>query len=215
MISGNEIKVADKNSEYFGVPSSQLMENAGKGVAEFVINNLKPTNILLFCGTGNNGGDGFVAARYLAKKCKVAVFLTGKENEIKTKIAKDNFNKLKNIDVKIYTHDHLNKIDDLLGESDVIIDSMLGIGLTDGLREPFYTIANKINSQKNKKVISVDMPTGLETTLAVQPDYTLTFHDVKEGMNKNNSGNIRIVDINIPIDAVDYVGPGELSVYYP
>lgn len=215
MISGNEIKVADKNSEYFGVPPSQLMENAGRGVAEFVINNLKPTNILLFCGTGNNGGDGFVAARYLAKKCKVAVFLTGKENEIKTKIAKDNFNKLKNIDVKIYTHDHLNKIDDLLGESDVIIDSMLGIGLTGGLREPFYTIANKINSQKNKKVISVDTPTGLETTLAVQPDYTLTFHDAKEGMNKNNSGDIHIVDINIPIDAVDYVGPGELSVYYP
>lgn len=215
MISGNEIKVVDKNSEYFGVPSSQLMENAGKGVAKFVINNLKPKNILLFCGTGNNGGDGFVAARYLVKKCKVGVFLTGKENEIKTKIAQDNFNKLKNIDVKLYTLESLNKIEELLEKSDIIIDSMLGIGLTSDLREPFHTIVNKINSQKNKKVVSVDMPTGLETNLAIQPDYTLTFHDVKEGMNKNNSGNIHIVDINIPIEAVDYVGPGELSVYYP
>ncbi|UCF12646.1 MAG: NAD(P)H-hydrate dehydratase [Thermoplasmatales archaeon] len=215
MISGNEIKVVDKNSEYFGVPSSQLMENAGEGVAKFVINNLKPKNILLFCGTGNNGGDGFVAARYLVKKCKVGVFLTGKENEIKTKIAQDNFKKLKNIDIKIYTPDCLNKIDDILEKSDVIIDSMLGIGLTGDLGEPFHTIVNKINSQKNKKVISVDMPTGLETNLAIQPNYTLTFHDVKEGMNKNNSGNIHIVDINIPIEAVDYVGPGELSVYYP
>jgi NAD(P)H-hydrate epimerase len=215
MISGNEIKVADKNSEYFGVPTLNLMENAGKGVAEFVTNNLKPKNVLLFCGIGNNGGDGFVAARHLAKKYKVTVFLTGNQNEIKTKISKDNFNKLKKTDVKIYTYNHLDKIDDLLEKNDVIIDSILGIGLSGILREPFYTIVNKINSQKNKKIISVDIPTGLDTNIAIQPDYTLTFHDVKEGMNKNNSGDIHIVDIKIPIEAVDYVGPGELSVYYP
>ena len=79
MISSKEIKVLDKNSEYFGTATSQLMENAGKGVADFVIKNLISIgkNIIIFCGTGNNGGDGFVAARYLAERCKVSVFLTG------------------------------------------------------------------------------------------------------------------------------------------
>ncbi len=91
---------------------------------------------------------------------------------------------------------------------------MLGVGLTGNLREPFYSIIKRINSQKNKKVISVDTPTGLGTNLAIKPDYTITFHDIKENMNNNNSGNINIVDIKIPIEAIDYVGPGELFVYY-
>ncbi|MFW6121827.1 MAG: NAD(P)H-hydrate dehydratase [Petrotogales bacterium] len=213
MISGREVKVADKNSEYFGIPSTQLMENAGKGIAEFVTDNLKSKNILFFCGTGNNGGDGFVAARYLSEKYNVSLYLIGKK--IKTKVAKNNFNKLKKTSVIIYANDHLNKVDDLLTETDLIIDSMLGIGLSGSLREPFHTIVNKINSQKNKTIVSVDMPTGLGTDFAVKPDYTITFHDIKEGMNKNNSGDIHIVDIGIPKEAVTYVGPGELSVYYP
>jgi len=215
MISGNEIKVIDKNSEYFGVPPSQLMENAGKGIAEFIINNFKSQKIVIFCGVGNNGGDGFVAARYLTKKYKVTIFLVGKENVIKTKIAQANFKKIKNTGIKIYDLNNQNIIDDLLKNNDIIIDSMLGVGLTGNLREPFYSIIKRINSQKNKKVISVDIPTGLGTNIAVQPDYTITFHDMKEHMNKNNSGKIHVLDIRVPIEAIDYVGPGELSIYYP
>lgn len=213
MISGKEVKVIDKSSEYFGVPTINLMENAGKGVADFVINQLNSENkkIIVFCGTGNNGGDGFVAAMYLAKTCKVSVFLTG--DKVKTDNAKENFAKLKKHDIKI--HNDLNKVDSLLGENDIVIDSMLGIGLMGELRDPFSTIVKKINSVKDKTIISVDVPSGLGTNLAIQPDYTVTFHDVKEEMNKDNSGDIHIVDIGIPKDAVKYVGPGELSVYYP
>jgi len=67
MISGLEVKILDINSEYYGVPTIDLMENAGKGVAEFVSNNFKTDEkeILIFCGLGNNGGDGFVSARQL------------------------------------------------------------------------------------------------------------------------------------------------------
>jgi hydroxyethylthiazole kinase-like uncharacterized protein yjeF len=61
----------------------------------------------------------------------------------------------------------------------------------------------------------VDVPTGLGTSLAVIPQYTVTFHDRKEGMNEKNSGTINVVDIGIPNEAITYVGPGELSVYYP
>ena len=213
MISEKEVKVLDKNSEYFGVPNSKLMENAGKGVADYIINVLKPKNkkIIVFCGTGNNGGDGFVAARYLAKKYKVSVFLTGKD--IKTDISKSNFNKLKKTDVKIYTK--LSEVDKLLLDNAIVIDSLLGIGLSGDLREPFNTIVKKINSTKNKTKVSVDISTGFGKNLAVKSDYTVTFHDVKQEMNKKNSGEIHVVDIGIPKDAVNYVGPGELSVYYP
>jgi NAD(P)H-hydrate epimerase len=213
MISGKEVKVLDINSDYFGVPTFKLMENAGEGLADFIIKNIDAKNILFFCGTGNNGGDGFVAARYLSKKYNISVFLTGEE--INTNIANENFSKLKKTNAKIYTHNHFDKIDNLLDENDVIIDSLLGVGLSGNLRAPIDDIVKKINSKKNKTIISVDVPTGFGTNLVVKPDYTITFHDIKKGMNKDNCGDIIVVDIKIPNEAVEYVGPGELSVYYP
>jgi len=216
MISGREVKVSDKNSEYFGTPPYKLMENAGKGVADFVNQiGLGKKKILVFCGTGNNGGDGFVATRYLMEKHDVTLFLVGKENDIKTEISRNNFDKLKKMKVEIYDIDSLDKIDELLSENYVILDSMLGIGLSGNPREPFFSIIKKINAAENKTVLSVDVPTGLGADTAVTPEFTVTFHDQKEGMNDNSCGGVKVVDIGIPRDAIDYVGPGELSVYYP
>jgi NAD(P)H-hydrate epimerase len=97
MISGKEIHVLDRNAEFYGVPAKQLMENAGKGVADFIIKELKPKakDILILCGLGNNGGDGLVASRYLSQKLKVTVFIVGKPEKIRTKISKTNYQKLK------------------------------------------------------------------------------------------------------------------------
>ena len=213
MISEAEMKVIDRNSEYFGVPTLQLMENAGKNVSEFVRTTIKNTkkNILILCGTGNNGGDGFVVARYLTQYYKVSVFLAG--TDIKTEIAKKNFQKLQTCEVKIYSS--LKDFDRLLTENDILIDALLGTGLTGELKEPYMTIVKKINETQNKIIVSVDVPTGLGSTHRITPDHTVTFHDRKEGMNEKNSGKITIVDIGIPQEALTYVGPGELSVYYP
>jgi NAD(P)H-hydrate epimerase len=189
------------------------MENAGKSVSEFVRTTVKDTkkNILLLCGTGNNGGDGFVAARYLTQYYKVMVFLAGAE--VKTEIAKKNFQKLQTYEVKIYYSPR--DLDRLLAENDVLIDALLGTGLAGELKEPYSTIVKKINETKKKIIVSVDVPTGLGSAHSISPDYTLTFHDRKEGMTDKNSGKITIVDIGIPQEALTYVGPGELSVYYP
>jgi len=216
MISDREIKVVDINSEFFGVPSHKLMENAGKGLADFILNEVKPkeNKILIICGLGNNGGDGFVATRYLRNK-KISLFLTGKEKQIKTKIAKNNFKKLKKLKIEIFDINDINKFNNLLGKNQIIIDSMLGIGLTGELRDPYKRIVEKINNSKEKIIISVDIPTGFGTKTFVKPNYTVTFHDIKEKMNKKNCGEIKIVDIGVPKKAIDYVGPGELKVYYP
>jgi NAD(P)H-hydrate epimerase len=216
MIQSSEIHVLDKNAEFHGIPTTTLMENAGKHVADFTLNQIKSAkNIIVFCGTGNNGGDGFVAARKISKKFNVSVFLAGKTSDIKTDISNKNFQKLKKTNVSIYDIKSSEKIDKLISESEVIIDSMLGIGLSGNLKEPYFTIVKKINNAKNKKIISVDVPTGLGTKTSVKPDYTITFHDVKNGMNKKNCGHIIIADIGIPTKSEEYVGPGEIITYYP
>jgi NAD(P)H-hydrate epimerase len=213
MISEAEIKVLDRNSEYFGVPTLQLMENAGKGVADFIKKTVKnkEKNILILSGPGNNGGDGFVAARYLTQYYKVTVFLAG--TELKTDLAKKNYQKLQTFEMKIQTSPR--DLDTLLAENDVIIDALLGTGLSGELKEPYTTLVKKINAAKKKTIISVDVPTGFGTKLSINPIYTITFHDVKQGMNQKNSGTIHVVDIGIPQEALTYVGPGELSIYYP
>jgi ADP-dependent NAD(P)H-hydrate dehydratase / NAD(P)H-hydrate epimerase len=218
MLTGKEIHVLDINSEFYGVPAIKLMENAGKNVADLINKKLKlkNKNILIFCGTGNNSGDGFVAARYLSEKHNVTVFLTGKPNDIRTNISKKNFEKLKNRKkIKIDTTNDISKIIDLIPKNDLILDSMLGIGLSGELREPYNTIVKQINKTKNKTIISVDVPTGLGTNNYVKADYTITFHDIKKEMNTKNSGKIIIADIGIPKKAEEYVGPGELKIYYP
>jgi NAD(P)H-hydrate epimerase len=217
MISVNEVKVLDINSEFFGVPTITLMENAGKNVAYFINKKLKlqEKNIIIFCGTGNNGGDGFVAGRYLSKDHNITIYLTGKNSEIKTNISKKNFKKIQNTKIKFYDTNSKLKIEDLISKNNIIIDSMLGIGLSGNLREPYSKIVKKINVSKNKTIISIDVPTGLGTNMSIKPHYTITFHDIKKGMNNSNCGTIQIVDIGIPKKAIDYVGPGELFTYYP
>jgi len=217
MLPPLEVKVLDINSEFYGVKTSLLMENAGKAVAEFVTKNFpNKRNLLFFCGTGNNGGDGFVAARYLAKRYKISLVLLGGKNKIKTKIAKENFEKLKNYKIGIFELDKLSqdKLDHLIRDADIILDAMLGIGISGEPREPFRSIIEKVNSSK-KTVISIDVPTGFGSKISIKPDVTITFHDIKEGINEKNSGKIIIADIGIPEKAVKFVGPGELVVYYP
>jgi len=214
MITANEVHILDINSEYYGTPTISLMENAGRGIYNFIKNELKTKekNILIFCGKGNNGGDGLVAARYLSKKYNVTVLLLGKQ---KTDISKKNYQKLKNSSVKIIDIKEIDKLDKIINENNTILDSMLGVGIKGNLRTPYSEIVKKINKSKNKTIISVDIPTGFGTKNAIKPSYTITFHDIKENMNKNNCGVIKTVDIKIPKKAVEYVGPGELQILYP
>ena len=193
------------------------MENAGRAVAEFIHTTLKTEqkNILVLCGTGNNGGDGFVAARYLSQHYPTTLLLLSSPNDIKTDIATANYHLLTKTNVQTYTKKDIKHLPELLSSHEIIVDAMLGIGLTGKLREPYTTTVNLINNTPHNTIIAVDVPTGLDSTPTIQPTYTLTLHDLKQGMNKNNSGSIKIIDIGIPPQASTHVGPGELMVYYP
>ncbi len=212
MIPFEEVSVLDRNAQYLGVPTSQLMENAGKAVADAVMKryNLARKKVLVLCGTGHNGGDGFVAARYLRVHCEVTVVLLGEEKNLSSDLARLNFSKIRG---KVKTLILPANVGELIGASDIIIDAMLGVGLKGKLREPFASIVKRLNAS-HKQVVSVDVPTGLGTDLAVKPTVTVTLHDMKEGMEGARCGKVLVADIGIPKEAQTYIGPGEF-VYMP
>ena len=215
MITGKEVKVLDINAEYYGTPPDKLMEHAGKNVADYIEKNTKNPKIVVICGPGNNGGDGFVAARYLSKKFPVTLFLVGKEEKIHTDIAHINFSKLKSLPITLYDQRHLDKLFSTLTESTVIVDAMLGVGISGELRPPYDEIVSMISKLDDKLIVSVDIPTGLGTKKTVHPNTTITFHDKKPDTTETNCDQLIITDIKIPKKAQTHVGPGELSVYYP
>lgn len=215
MITGKEVKVLDINAKYYGTPPEKLMENAGKHIAEYIKQKYTNPKVLILCGPGNNGGDGFVAARYLSKLFSVTLFLIGTEEDIRTDIARMNFSKLKSLAIDLHDRRHIDLLPSCLNEATIIVDAMLGVGIQGVLRKPYDEIVMQINQQKNKDIISVDVPTGMKTKTAIHPKITITFHDTKPDMDKKTCGTIIIADIQIPKKAQTQVGPGELSIYYP
>ena len=207
MIPFKEVKVLDINAEYAGVPPETLMENAGRSVARAVEERFGGSKrICVVCGTGNNAGDGLVAARHLSEKNSVYLAFVKGPDKLRTSVARRNFYRAKNrVSGFISGPEELQTFD-------IVIDAMLGIGITGAVREPYLTWINAINAS-GVPVVSVDIPSGLGTARAVRPVLTVTFHDAKYGMTQENCGEIRIADIEIPEDAARYVGPGEF-VYY-
>ena len=208
MIDPIEARVEDINAEVLGITGSQLMETAGKLAAEEIMKLSKPSKIAIICGTGNNGGDGAVIARHLDEAgWRVTLALVKLKTNIKSDISKSNYFKASK-DVTVIE----NANPEILSSHLFIVDAMLGIGLKSTPKEPYATWIRHIN--KHKKVISIDVPSGLGTELAVKPFMTLTMHDSKTGMNEENSGKIIILDIGIPKEASEFLGPGDM-VFYP
>jgi NAD(P)H-hydrate epimerase len=200
-ITHEEMQKIDMNSAFFGVSRLELMENAGRKVAE-VLNSkfvLKNKKIAVLCGTGNNGGDGFVAARILSEKgADVEVFLAG---DVKSDEAKKNLELLCKKGIKISKKIEI--------DADIVVDALLGTGIKGELKEPIKSIVDKINACRGFKV-SVDVPSGLDLNgkgYCVNPNLVITFHKMKKGLEKFNTV---IEDIGIPPEAETHVGPGDL-----
>jgi len=197
MISPLDSRVLDANSESLGVEVDVLMANAGEALADVITDLYSGKRILFVCGTGNNGGDGYVAARLL--EADVAFF-----KEPRTAPAMNAFRKLDNRPIQFD--------EKILYEYDVIIDCVLGTGVSGKVREPYAGYIRAVNASK-KTILSCDVPSGFGTDIAVKPDVTVTFHDVKEGMDEKNCGSIIIADIGIPPEAYEFVGTGDMIRY--
>lgn len=203
MITAMDSRVMDANAEALGVPVSVLMDNAGKAVARFLEDRFPTERILFVCGPGNNGGDGFAAALRMDPK-RVCVALLKKPSSIHTDIARERYSLLE-CPIEAYSSSCLDGCD-------VIVDCALGTGISGNVRDPYLTFINDANAS-GKTIVSVDVPSGLGTSTVIVPEYTVTFCDVKQGMDNDSCGTIIVSDIGMPEDAYRIVGPGDMQRY--
>lgn len=217
--TSSDIYRLELNSEYLGISTLQLMENAGKAVADEVLSRFDTkSKVIIFCGTGRNGGDGMVAARYLASMdYDVTLILVGKEKEIRDNLTEANWKALKSMLLSVKIEDFSNNIE-FQYDCDVAIDAMIGIGAKGILRQPYIEAVRQFNRLKGYK-ISVDIPTGMDSNNGkilgdtIKPDLILTFHGIKKGLAKRKTQfETKIVSIGIPKEAELFVGPGDVKL---
>ena len=177
-----------------GIPGVVLMENAGRSCAELIKEKLKAINepkVCTFCGTGNNGGDGYVIARHLLNSgFKIIVVLCGDRMKVKGD-AKINLDILEKSGLPI---EQLNlKEDDVparvkafTADADMIVDGLFGTGLSGTLRDDYIQLIETINAC-DCPIMAVDIPSGLDCDsgkplgTAVKANCTVTFVAVKKG----------------------------------
>jgi len=210
-ITVQQMMQIEENGHQMGFLRKFMMENAGAASVKRLIEkfgDIKSKSVLVFAGLGNNGGDGLVIARHLSGYgSNVTVFLLGEPDNIRSEECSWNWNLLEKIkSVKLFTGGNLDHLNNL--EFDIIIDAVLGTGISGKIREPqasAITFVNKSNAFK----LAVDVPSGVDPDTGnknsphVISNITVTFHRMKVGMPKAQDvcGEIFIEKIGIPIEA--------------
>jgi hydroxyethylthiazole kinase-like uncharacterized protein yjeF len=163
ILTADEMRTVDRvSTERYGIPSIDLMRHAGTAVARFVLNEFPDAkNIGVLCGKGNNGGDGFVAARQLAEAGRdVAVLLLGKPSDLKGD-AQTVFNEMGFQPILAPDEAALNnpEVEYLLNAPDLFLDAVVGTGFKPPLRGVAAALRDQINSLSTP-VVAVDLPSG-------------------------------------------------------
>ena len=223
-IGAEAMRGADKRAQAMGVPGTRLMENAGCAVAAAVKALAIKTDrwgsgpILILCGPGNNGGDGFVAARYLSRQgARVVAVLVGSENRPVGKDALRNWDRLEGETNVERIHTPVSRDVIILGQgvekAAVVVDALLGTGVVGPLREPIRAAVDLIGRARRAGVpiLAVDTPTAVDLTSGdlsdpvVQAHVTVTFHRPKSGLLAKRgaavAGRVLVAPIGIPQDA--------------
>ena len=185
----SEMQAMDRIAiEDFGIPEELLMENAGLAVTFVVLNEfgIRDKTFLVFCGTGNNGGDGLVVARKIhSSGGTVRVFILGDPSRFKG-AARLNLDIASRLPIEIRPIESTKAIEPDIGHCDAIVDAILGTGLTRDVAGLYHDAIQAINGS-GKTVFSVDIPSGVHGDMgtvmgaAVRADYTVTFGLPKTG----------------------------------
>lgn len=214
VVTTAEIREIDQRAiEDYGIPSVVLMENAGSEATrqiESIMGNLYNKKIAVFAGKGNNGGDGYVVARYLYNQgAKVKIFLIGS----KTDVTGDAL-----INLQIITHMGIDvievandgdwdKVKIAMTFTDCLVDALVGTGFTGQLCGNMAQVVESIN-KTNKVVIAIDIPSGVDGDtgqirgVAIKAHHTITFSLPKQGLllypGASYAGDVSVTDIGIP-----------------
>ncbi len=212
-----QMKAAEQLSNEMGVTYQRLMENAGCAAASFIRRELRAIvgrNFMIFCGSGNNGGDGFVVARKLFEEgANVITVLCG--GEPRTEEARYMYSCIIRAEMTVLdiTEDR-TKVDELIEGADYIVDALFGTGFSGEFRGPAGEAAGLINSSKAVK-ISLDIASGVNAETgeiasgAVRADLTVAFDSLKPGHlllpGREYCGSSAEVDIGIPHEVLEQV----------
>jgi len=197
-----------------GVPGVVLMENAGRSCAELIKDKLKDVavpKVCIFCGTGNNGGDGYVIARHLLNSgFEVVVVICGNREKVKGD-AKINLDILERLGLPIEQlnlkdGDVPDKVEAFAADADMIVDGLFGTGLSGQLSDDYQQLIETINAC-DCPILAVDIPSGLDCDAgqplgaAIRASYTVTFVAVKKGFASESAakytGEIFVASIGI------------------
>ncbi len=212
-ITVKQMMQIEENGHQMGFLRKFMMENAGASAVKRLsekFENLNSKNILIFAGLGNNGGDAFVIARHLAGYgSQVTVVLLGQPEKIKTEEGRWNWELLEKMNsIKLITGEKTS----FEFNADIIVDGILGTGISGDIREPYASAIKFVNDSKAFK-LAVDVPSGLDpdtgntSNVFVKTDVTVTFHKMKIGMPKRKDlcGLIYVEKIGIPPEAEEGV----------
>jgi NAD(P)H-hydrate epimerase len=201
----------------FAMSSLVLMENAGRGLADQFGALQLASPVLICCGTGNNGGDGFVMARHLdLRGVPVRVFVWGEVNRFSTDAA-CNFEILKRCAIPIVvcgTDAAGERLAAAIASSNCIVDALLGTGAKGEPRPPLDTVIAQLNASPVAK-LAVDIPSGLDCDTGkpaahtIRAAHTCTFVAAKVGFAfseaKPHLGSVHVLDIGAPRVLVESV----------
>jgi hydroxyethylthiazole kinase-like uncharacterized protein yjeF len=225
ILTAAEMKGVDRlTAARYRVPGLALMENAGRSVAEFIrsrFSSLAGRRIVVLCGKGNNGGDGFVAARHLAKMgARPIAYLVGNPREVKGEAA-TNLKRWKTagrlvVDRGSGAGDWMPLSPDL-----IVVDALLGTGVRGPLEGRLREVILGVNAREaGCQVFSVDIPSGLHADTgdvqgaAVVADFTITFTAPKPGMTLGaggaHVGQLLVRQIGSPPELIEEIGKGKL-----
>lgn len=239
LVTANEMQKMDRMTiESFGLPGRILMENAGRGATQFFLEQFKEAKnkrIGVIAGRGNNGGDGFVIARYLAqKRINVTVYLLSKHQKVSGDAAA-NLKLLPPLKVPVIElpdAESFSAHETAMRHEAIWIDAILGTGLRSDVKGFFKNVVDFINGL-NKPVFAVDIPSGLNSDTGrpcgtcIRADATATFAFAKTGHflspGADYTGNLKVIDIGVPPHIADDIGPLQYlltpdlirTVFYP
>ena len=219
VVTAGEMQAIDRSAiEDYGIPGQILMENAGLAVASLIHENvpdLLEKKVVIVCGKGNNGGDGFVIARHLfIDGITVDVLLMGRRQQLKSdaRVNADIAFKM-GIPIHEVTEKNLTTYNHLFRHSHIIVDALFGTGLSKPAGGLHEKVIKKINASK-KYVVSVDIPSGIDSDSGhligphIKADITAALALLKRSHllfpAAESIGEVQILDISIPPEAVDH-----------
>jgi NAD(P)H-hydrate epimerase len=216
-LSRDEARALDRRViDEFGVPGVVLMENAGRGVAELLLRIGVQGQVVVCCGRGNNGGDGFVIARHLDNAgVLVRVLLFAKPDEL-TGDAAINYHILArsgpSIRIMAPSEFDAEQLRQELAVADWIVDALFGSGLSGPLRPPFDQIVAMINAAA-ARILAVDIPSGLDSDTGqplgptIRAHHTATIAAMKHGFTQPAAqpwlGRVHVVEMGMPRRILD------------